>query len=366
MINKIRLKNLLRYLIDIYSPSGKEEDIIEFLKDYLKLHNLRVITQAVDEDRENIIVIPEGLPVEMAFIGHIDTVSAYDLEDYEFKEDGDLITGLGAADMKGNCAAMIEAFVAFQETYNSQPPVALALVVGEEEYGDGAKKLLEDFSFPSVIIGEPTDLRPCFKHYGYLEVKIETKGEQKHASLSKPGHNAIEDMLHILLEVTHYLQDRSFHSNYNIREVSSSRAGFFVPEKCEAWLDLHLPPEENAEIIIKDLKKIFNRKNKENSNLDSFISFVTVHDSYELPLKGPLFEALRNIYIEKNLELKTWAFQSHSDANIFRAAGISPVILGAGQLEQAHTSHESVSFKDIFTVSSIYLSLLRSYPVTLI
>ena len=42
-INPQRLRKLLQKLIDIYSPSGKEEDILDFVKGYLKRRDLSVI-----------------------------------------------------------------------------------------------------------------------------------------------------------------------------------------------------------------------------------------------------------------------------------------------------------------------------------
>ncbi len=36
-----RLKKLLQDLVDIYSPSGKEEEILQFTEDYLKTAGLK-------------------------------------------------------------------------------------------------------------------------------------------------------------------------------------------------------------------------------------------------------------------------------------------------------------------------------------
>ena len=55
-----RLKKLLNDLVDIYSPSGKEEEVIEFAERYLKKHGLVVSKQEVDESRFNLIAFPEG------------------------------------------------------------------------------------------------------------------------------------------------------------------------------------------------------------------------------------------------------------------------------------------------------------------
>ena len=40
-----RLGKLLQRLVDIYSPSGKEGDILDFLKGYLKRRNLPMLIQ---------------------------------------------------------------------------------------------------------------------------------------------------------------------------------------------------------------------------------------------------------------------------------------------------------------------------------
>jgi acetylornithine deacetylase len=183
-----RLRTLLKDLIDIYSPSGKEEEVLEFTEDYLKKHGLSVKRQAVDENRFNLVVLPEETDeMELCFVGHLDTVTAHDLDDYGFHEDGDNVTGLGAADMKAGCAAMIEAFTALAEAGNSPRSAGLALVVGEEEEGDGAKTLIREHSFPWAMVAEPTNLVPCLGHYGYLEVLLRTRGKMAHSSMPELG-----------------------------------------------------------------------------------------------------------------------------------------------------------------------------------
>src|SRR4030043_2297863 len=68
-----RLKNLLKDLVDIYSPSGKEEEIVEFAEKYLEKHGLVISKQEVDENRFNLIAFPEGNDeVGLCFVGHLD------------------------------------------------------------------------------------------------------------------------------------------------------------------------------------------------------------------------------------------------------------------------------------------------------
>jgi acetylornithine deacetylase len=133
IIDPKRLRRLLRRLIDIYSPSGKEEEVLKYLLGYLKRRGLPVIRQAVDDSRYNILVVPPEADVHLALVGHVDTVVAYDLEHYAYEERDDKIIGLGAADMKSGCAAMVEAYVSAWQAGDHQLPVALVLLVGEED-----------------------------------------------------------------------------------------------------------------------------------------------------------------------------------------------------------------------------------------
>jgi len=353
-----RVRQLLRRLIDIYSPSGKEREILDFLAGYLKKHGLRPIRQPVDDHRYNLVVVPPDTDVQLALLGHVDTIGAYDLDHYECVEKGDLFYGLGACDMKGGCAAMVEAYLAMYESHPSPRGVALAFVIGEEEEGDGASELVKDFHFPWALIGEPTDLRPCLSNYSYLEMHICVCGERIHASLANKRKNPIESILRLILEITGYLEQEQTEAVYNIRDLFSSQAGFAVPDRCEAWLDIHLPPTAPMGDIILGLEDIPAMSGEEHSGLDVTMRFVTIDAGYELPEKGPVVEALKAVYARHSLAWAPQAFRSHSDANQLWEAGILPILLGPGQLEKAHVPEESVSFEQVCRAAALYLDLM--------
>jgi acetylornithine deacetylase len=360
IIDPKRLRRLLRKLIDIYSPTGKEEELLTFLHSYLRKRGLPVVCQAVDDSRYNLLVMPPGSNIHLALIGHVDTVAAYDLENYGYEEQGDLILGLGAADMKSGCAAMVEAYLSLWEAGAQQLPVALALLVGEEEEGDGAERLMAEYHFPWAIVAEPTDLQPCLSCYGYMEVQISTRGRRVHASLASQNQNPIESMLHILLQVSHYMMQNRPEGVYNVRNILSTQAGFAVPDWCEAWLDVHLPPNAPIGDISLELEEILDRTRGENPQVDATIRIATIEAGYELPKKGFMVEALQANYPRHALTWQPQAFPSHSDANQLWAAGVKPILLGPGQLEKAHSPEESVSFKQVTVAAELYRDLILS------
>jgi acetylornithine deacetylase len=357
-INRDRLKRLFTHLVDIYSPSGKEAQVATFITQYLRRAGFEVIRQEVDSDRHNILVIPEGQEPELLLIGHIDTVPAYDFDNYEADEHGDEIFGLGTADMKGGCAAMIEALHVCLES-GQMPPVALALVVGEEESGDGTMELLREYRFPWAIVGEPTDLKPCLSHYSYIEMNLEATGKRMHASMAKQGRNAILRMLQVLSTVIHYLDNERPGIVYNVRDLTSSHKGFSVPDFCECWLDLHAPPDLPTSELRAEIEEVLHAGAKQNRSFETSASFLTIHAGYHLPDRGLVPEALQRIFKERGLEWKPDAFPSHSDANLLWAGGTKPLLLGPGRLDKAHTSDESVVFSQIYEAASIYLDLIR-------
>jgi len=359
-IDPQRLRRLLRRLMDIYSPSGKEEEILAYLHGHLKRKGLPVIRQEVDDSRYNLIVAPPEGDARFALIGHLDTVVAYDLEQYAYEEEDDLIIGLGAADMKGGCAAMVEAYLSLWEAGHQQLPVALVMVVGEEEEGDGAERLMDEYHFPWAIIAEPTDLHPCLSCYGYMEAQINTRGRRVHASLASQSQNPIESMLHILIQISHYMVQNRPEGVYNIRDILSTQAGFAVPEWCEAWLDLHLPPKAALGEISLELEELVERLSKENSHIDTSIRLATVEGGYELPEKGSVVEALKTVYQQHSQPWEPQSFPSHSDANQLWASGVKPILLGPGQLSQAHAPEESVSFQQVVIAAELYRDLILS------
>lgn len=358
LINPQRLKKLFMRLVDIYSPSGKEEEILHYLNGFLKRRDIPFTRQYVDSHRYNLLLLPQEKDLRLALVGHLDTVAAYDLEEFGYTEQGDRIGGLGTADMKSGCAAMLEAILSLREAGHSTMPVAFCLVVGEEETGDGAEKLAEELTFPWAIIGEPTDLEPALSQYGYLEIQLTAFGQRMHASLDNKGANPIEVMMHLIMRIIRFFKEEHPELVYNIRDLFSSQSGFVVPERCEAWLDIHIPPNMSMDMMLSGLKERIDHEQQENQQVDVHYHVQTLDAGYEIQEEGMILEALKNLYHQRRFPWKPIAFRSHSDANQLRAAGVNPILLGPGKLEMAHSPHESVFFEKVCTAAELYVGLL--------
>ncbi len=360
-VNPVRLKMLLRNLLDCYSPSGKEEEILEFAASYLEQHGLVVVRQAVDEHRFNLLVFPENPDrITLCYVGHLDTVTAYDLNSFGFREQDSRVYGVGAADMKAGCAAMMEVFTALAENNALRDNVGLALVVDEEEDNSGAKTLVAEYNFPWAVIGEPTGLVPCLGHYGYLELLLRTRGKRAHPAVPEQGLNAITGMLRLLMSLTEFATSHPGGVVYNIRDLSAYPLGFVIPDSCEVWLDLHSPPDYLIDVLKSELERVVSDCIAGTHRLDAEMRFEEAHAGYKISPDRPVVRTLRQVFADMSLTWQPSDFRSHSDANTLWGAGVDPIILGPGRLEEAHTPEEFVAFPQVVAAAGIYLNLALS------
>lgn len=356
-VNRERLLSLFRDMVDIYSPSGKEEELAIYLEDFFTKNRLPFVRQMVDESRYNLIVSGSARP-DTLFLGHFDTVPAFDIEQYSFSMCGDLCSGLGTADMKSGCAAMIEAFVSAHAAGTLPDHVALALVVGEEESGDGTQALLKEYRFTKSLVAEPTGLKPCLDHYGYVEMVLRAFGYRRHAAMSNRDTNAIRAMLRFLLQLEDRIEQGDPSVVLNIRDLYSSEAGFAVPDRCAASVDFHIQPGALAHTFAESLRAFVEERMVALGATSYELDFPTLADGYRIEPDHPFAKRLKQLYCEMEIPWEPAPFNSHSDANLLRDAGCSPVVLGPGQLAKAHTRDESIEFSQVFDAAKIYRHLL--------
>ncbi len=95
-----RLRNLFLDLLAIYSPSGKEEDVQLYLEELLAQRGFAVERQEVDEERYNLHLTMGATEPQLYLVGHVDTVTAWDLDEFGPQQDGGIVRGLGSADAR--------------------------------------------------------------------------------------------------------------------------------------------------------------------------------------------------------------------------------------------------------------------------
>ena len=262
--------------------------------------------------------------------------------------------------MKSGCAAMVEALIALHQ---SRVPLArglcLGLVVGEEEYGDGALALIESVRAPLVIVGEPTDLLPCTSHNGYLECQLTAQGSRAHAAVPEFGANAIHAMLTWILAIFDAFLAPGLAGQVvaNPREIQGGSTLFVVPAACQAMLDVHWGPGVDPLLVEAAVERarLAALADHPLCGLSSASTFSSM--GYQNPPEAAILAPFWRACADAGLPGQPSVFRSHSDAAVFQAAGSVAVVCGPGRLEMAHSPEEQVSLDQVDLAAKFYAAL---------
>ncbi len=358
-LDEARLIVLLEEAVEQYSPSYLEEPAMEIFAARLSECGIPYIRQPLPESggspRANLIIELGPQPSTLMWVGHVDTVPQIEDEQCTWRE-GDILHGLGTADMKSGCAAAIEALAALAASgLELKRGLTLALVVGEEEYGDGSAALLEWRTTPLVVIGEPTGLVPCGEHYGYYEGLLTAHGNRAHAALPEIGDSAIHAMLSWIQQLLEGGLPPGV--SINLREIRGGADLFMVAERCEAAVDIHAPPGMEREMVEELIEGACRRA------LETHPGCTLSHENlywaggYAHAADNPLLEPVHRAFTAIGRPWQPGAFRSHSDGSLFHQKGSLPLVCGPGRLEVAHTRHEHVSLEETREAARLYAAL---------
>jgi acetylornithine deacetylase len=367
-IDEARLTGLLERSVAEYSPSFAEEPAMTVFAEALAEADIAYLRQPVPDRAHgdqlgNLLVEIGPQPPALMWVGHVDTVPVIEEEQLAAERTGDLLYGLGTADMKGGCAAIIEAVTALIEAGATfKRGLTVALVVGEEEYGDGSEALAARVAAPLTVIGEPTSLTPCVDHYGYYEYRLETKGTQAHAALPEMGASAIHAMLAWLMAMYEEEQTPRYADSmaFNPREIYGGGDLFVVAPDCSAMIDIHAKPGID-DALVADLVERARTIAARTHPLRTFASEQVFSSAGYAQASGAVgIDPLRTAFEGEGLNWSPTAFRSHSDAPMFQRAGATAVVCGPGALEVAHTRNEHVSLAEVAQAARVYTRMIHA------
>jgi len=169
---------LLREMLEIYSPSGKEGEMAAYLVTQMRALGFRAYQDAVGNA---IGMLGEG-ERESVLLGHIDTVEGF----IPIRlEDGQLY-GRGAVDAKGPLATFITAAARVGPLPDKR--IVVVGAVEEETHSKGARYLLNSFSPQMAIIGEPSGWQHVTLGYkGRLLVTYRLAAPTRHSTAQGPS-----------------------------------------------------------------------------------------------------------------------------------------------------------------------------------
>ena len=171
-----------------------EAEIARYVENWLRDAGLEVRIDEPEPGRPSVAArLPgSGGGRSLMLNAHIDTVDVDGMaEPFSGAVRNGRLYGRGAYDMKGSLAACMAAAKALARDGRRLRGDLVIAAVADEEYGSiGTAGLLRTIRTDGAIVTEPTSLRICRAHKGYLWIDVEVEGRAAHGSRFDLGVDA--------------------------------------------------------------------------------------------------------------------------------------------------------------------------------
>ena len=348
---------------DTINPPGNEKRGALCLKEIFDREGIPCEVQDLGDNRANFIAsFGEGDKI-LEYSGHLDVVPC--VGDWQHTaigttEEGELIYGRGACDMKGGVAAMCSAAISmFRDKTPLNGQIRLTFVADEEDANLGMHAFLDSHKAATyTILGEPPDLHVAIAHRGVGRYYIDLLGHACHAALRSTEETAvakaaravmaIEDLNKQLESMTH---DVLPSPSIVVTMVQGYEKDNVVPGKVRLLVDFRVLPgmtEPQTRKLVQDAL-----------DAHGIVGFeLTKHffmPGGEVAQAHPFVSACVE-QAEKLNERKEapQAFGASCEQCFLVEAGSATVIIGPGSLDQAHTVDEFVEKAQLLRAAKLY------------
>ncbi len=314
---------------------------------------------AVERVGDNVVARTSlGRNQRLVLAGHLDTVPP-DGNDVPIVE-GDTVWGVGASDMKGGLAVMLDL-----ATTVSEPTVDVTwCFYAREEIDRDQSGLLELWRArpellegDAAVLGEPTSGLVEAGCQGTMRVRITLRGVRAHTARPFTGRNAIHRMVPLLQRVTDWegravvLDGCSYAEQLQVVAVGGGVAPNVVPDEVQVTLNHRYAPdrgEAEAEAFLHDL-------------LDKTLE-ADKSDTWELLDAGngappSLEHALLKTLVDKSGRPPK-AKVGWTDVASFWEHGVPAANFGPGDPLLAHHPHERVSRPELERARDVLLAVI--------
>ena len=347
------LLDLTAELVDIPSVSHHEERISDYIAGlltpvpWLELtrfgHNLVARTQLGRSER-------------LVLAGHLDTVPPNGNE--RARLDGDVLWGLGAADMKGGVAVLIELARSIPD-----PAVDVTYVFYECEEVDyrfnGLERLFQErpdlLEAHAAVLAEPTAGGVEAGCQGTMYVEVTMAGTRAHTARGWKGRNAIHRLAPLLGALAVYegrrvvLDGCAFQEGLQAVKVTGGVASNVVPDLAVLTLNHRFAPDRTPEEAEAHVREVV-------GSVDRF-EVIDCSPAAAPSLGHPLLQALLGLTEQLPRAKLGW-----TDVARFAARGIPATNFGPGDPNVAHRHDERLTRSDIGNAYRVLASLLRAQP----
>jgi acetylornithine deacetylase len=347
-----------------------EAEIAAFVAAWLTEHGLEVTVDEPLPGRPSVVGVARGTGGGRSLMlnAHLDTVTVdgMDRPHEAIVRDGRLYAR-GAYDMKGGLAAIMTAgAAAAREGLGGD--VIVTAVADEEHASEGVQSVLRRWHADACVVTEPTNLRACVAHRGFVWAQLETRGRAAHGSRPDLGVDAIVGMAPALAGID-ALQRRLEARPHPLLGAASLHASLIsggqelssYPERCVLDIERRTLPGESAQDVERELRELLALASAADPRLATELRMGLVREPFEVDPSADIVTAVRAA-ATRTLGAEP-AIVGHSawmDAAFLSAAGIPTVVFGPTG-EGAHAVEEHVELESVEQVAEIVTETARRF-----
>jgi acetylornithine deacetylase len=208
--------------------------------------------------------------------------------------------------------------------------------------------------FDAVIVAEPTQCQAILGHRGYLSVLGEFSGEPGHSSEQRGlADNAIHQACLWASAAVAYAGARQQEGNelcFNIGTIGGGSGSNVIAADARVHWSARIPPGINTEATLAAICNL--------TDASSQLAWNARFNGPPLPAFGFSDEDAADFSTRNNLNIGN-AVNFWTEASLFSTAGIPAIVLGPGNIEQAHSADEWVDLNQLWLAADIYQRLAQ-------
>jgi succinyl-diaminopimelate desuccinylase len=351
------LLELCAQLVDIPSVSHHEEALAGYVEKELRAVPWLDVTRV----GSNVVARTQlGKAQRLVLAGHLDTVPPN--QNDRARIDGDVLWGLGSADMKAGLAVLLELARTVAE-----PAVDATYVFYEcEEVAQEHNGLVKLFAgrpdllaADAAVLAEPTGAVVEAGCQGTFRVRITLGGSRAHTARAWMGVNAIHRLGRVLERLAVYEGRRPVLSGCEFREavqavaVGGGVAGNVVPDRAEVIVNHRFAPDRDGDTALAHVRDVLGDTVEEQAG--DTVELLDMSAPAPPALDHPLLQGLVDATGQPPRAKLGW-----TDVSFFAAHGVPATNFGPGDPNLAHSRDERVDRAQLERVHAVLQSLLAA------
>src|SRR5690349_6306445 len=363
------LKQVLADLVRIDSVSARSNaEIVTYIE--RRCTELGLTTRRypyLDElgvEKLNLVALSAEVDeVELALVGHTDTVP-YDphwAEAMNLTERDGKLYGRGSCDTKGFIAAALTAV----EEVKISKPLALIFTADEEIGLRGAKQLAQakPLRVRYSIVGEPTSLKPIRAGKGYSLAEVIVKGREAHSAYPALGASAVfraARLINRLESIAEQLQQEQHaafdppYTTLNIGLIHGGSAKNVWAGECRFTLEWRPIPTQPSEHVLNLFNAAIAEEVEADPDFQCEVNASRQDTGFETATDSPLVQLL-----EKATRNQAGTVAFGTEAAQMKALGSVAVVIGPGDIREAHRTGEFVPVDELERCAEILKQAIR-------